>query len=171
MAYSFKLIASATVGGGGASNIEFTSISNTYTDLMIQCSLRGNRTASENQEAIIQFNNSTSNLTCRYLRVVENAVDSNSESTKIAFGIPGAGSTASTFSSTGIYIPNYAGSNFKSVSIESLSENNATNVFSYMTAGLWSDTAAITSIKIIASNAGTNLVQYSTAYLYGINKS
>ena len=159
-----------TVGAGGAASIEFTSIPATYTDLTIQCSLRGNRTASENQAAAIEFNSSTSNLSAKWIRLLENGLGGNSEASSIPFGVPGAANTASIFNSTGIYIPNYAGSTYKSVSIESLSENNGTNVFSYMTGGLWSNTAAITSGKIIAQNAGTSFVQYSTASLYGILK-
>ena len=40
MANTYTLIASSTVGSGGAANIEFTSIPATYTDLLIKMSAR-----------------------------------------------------------------------------------------------------------------------------------
>jgi hypothetical protein len=40
MANTFTLIASSTVGSGGAASIDFTSISSTYTDLVVKLSLR-----------------------------------------------------------------------------------------------------------------------------------
>ena len=40
MANTYTLIASSTAGSGGAAYIEFTSIPNTYTDLLVMLSLR-----------------------------------------------------------------------------------------------------------------------------------
>jgi hypothetical protein len=67
-----------------------------------------------------------------------------------------------------MYIPNYASSNYKSFSIDSVTENNGTVAYQIMHAGVWSNTAAITSLTITA--AGGNLAQYSTATLYGVYK-
>jgi hypothetical protein len=36
MATTYEIIASVTVGSGGAANIEFTSIPATYTDLVLK---------------------------------------------------------------------------------------------------------------------------------------
>jgi hypothetical protein len=84
--------------------------------------------------------------------------------------IPGTDTTSNTFSSTQVYIPNYAGSTNKSVSIDHVTENNATNAyFSGIVAGLWSNTAAITSVKILDQDGGS-LVAGSTASIYGILK-
>jgi hypothetical protein len=171
MPNTFELIASSTVGSGGASSIVFNSIPGTFTDLVIKSSLRGDRAGSPNQAITINFNGLTTNLTERWLRLVDGAVGSGTEGSSIQWGAPGAGSTSSTFSNDEIYIPNYAGSTNKSVSIDNVSENNATNVFTYLAAGLWSDSSAITSISINAASAGTNLVQHSTAYLYGVKNA
>jgi hypothetical protein len=40
MANTYEAIATVTVGSGGATDIEFTSIPGTYTDLLIKSSLR-----------------------------------------------------------------------------------------------------------------------------------
>jgi hypothetical protein len=80
-----------------------------------------------------------------------------------------SGATASTFNNADLYIPNYAGSNNKSFSIDSVSENNGTAAVASLFAGLWSQTAAITSITLTSRNG--NFDQYSTAYLYGVNNA
>ena len=85
---------------------------------------------------------------------------------------PDASLTANTFSNDEIYIPNYAGSTFKSWSIDNCKELNATNSdgMNQLIAELFSNTGAITSIEIGATQSA-NLAQYSTATLYGIKSS
>jgi len=77
-----------------------------------------------------------------------------------------SGYTASTFASGEMYIPNYAGSNSKSFSADSVQETNASLAYSYLMAGLWSNSSAITSIALTPFTG--NFAQYSTATLYGI---
>ena len=84
--------------------------------------------------------------------------------------IDGGNATASTFGNTMLYIPNYTSSNNKSSSSDGVAETNATNVNMAMIANLWSNTAAITSIKLTPAT-GATLQQYSTATLYGIKNS
>ena len=76
-------------------------------------------------------------------------------------------STANTFTNNQIYIPNYAGSTNKSVSIESVVENNSSDNMMNILAGLWSNTAAITTITFLPD---ANWVAGSTISLYGILK-
>ena len=169
MATTYTLIASYAATGSVA-NIEFTSISATYTDLLVKVSSRSNRGGGQVSDGIaIQFNGSTSNLSMRYLDGNGSSAGSSTD-TAIWTRTSASGATASTFGNAEFYIPNYAGSTNKSVSIDGVSENNATSAFVMLTAGLWSNTAAITSIKIVSINA-ENLVEYSTAYLYGIKNS
>jgi hypothetical protein len=78
----------------------------------------------------------------------------------------GANATANNFSNIDIYISNYRVAIQKVVSIDYVGENNATEAHSGLVGGTWTNTAAITSIKLFS--AGGNLVQYSTATLYGI---
>jgi hypothetical protein len=78
--------------------------------------------------------------------------------------------TSNTFGNTSVYIPNYAGSNFKSISIDGVTENNATAALQFFNAGLFKSTSAITSISLTAYNFAS-YVQYSTADLYGISNA
>jgi hypothetical protein len=98
------------------------------------------------------------------------AASSSGDSGYIDAGVISSGNaTASTFGNFEIYLPNYAGSNNKSVSSDSVAENNATEAYTNLRALLWSSTAAINAIKFTLG-AG-NFAQYSTATLYGISNA
>jgi len=162
MALTYTAIATVTVGSGGAANIEFTSIPGTYTDLLLKASTRG---VSTDDLIVISFNGSSANQTQRYL--TGNGSSASSNNTTNLWGVNNqSGTTASTFSNNEIYIPNYAGSTNKSLSLDGVTENNATSAYTWLMGGLWSQTAAITSITI--TTGGGNFAQYSTATLYGI---
>jgi hypothetical protein len=167
MPNTFIKIATVTVGSGGASSIDFNSIPQTYTDLNILCSLRGSQNAN-NGFTNIGFNSSTSNFSTRFLQGDGSSLGTGNGVRGIGY-LNNAFYTSNTFDSTSVYIPNYTGSTNKSFSNDSVVENNATFAWTFMAAGLWSNTAAITSIQI-TPNTGT-FVQYSTATLYGISKS
>lgn len=166
MADTYTLIEKITVGAAGASSVTFTSIPQTYTDLVVKASARSNSAGAE--AMLIEFNNSTSSYSGRRLSGEGTGVSSDTL-TNIRAAIDTAADTSSTFSNSYHYIPNYTSSNYKSVSLDSVMENNATAAVSSLVAGLWSNTAAITSIKLSLSGSGS-FVQYSTFYLYGIAK-
>jgi hypothetical protein len=163
---TYTLISSVTVGSGGAADIEFTSIPATYTDLMLVGSTRHSNGAGIGEE--ITLNTNTSNYTNRYLFGSGSSAGSGSNLGRFSNIGTRSTDTSSTFSNFSIYIPNYTGSNNKSYSGDTVMENNATESYQYLIAGLWSDTSAITSIKIAPFSGNGNYVQYSTAYLYGI---
>lgn len=168
---TFIKIAAVTVGSGGASSMDFTSIPSTYTDLCVKVSSRTTRTAGVIDYAVISFNGSTSNLTSRFL-IGDGTVYSGTD-TKIIASTSSNSTTANTFGSAQFYIPNYAGSNNKSVSVDAVAENNSADSGYFnleIGAGLWSITSAITSISL-TSGFGNNFMQYSTATLYGIKNS
>ena len=179
MANTYTLIASSTVGSGGAANIEFTFIPSTYTDLKLVYSTRGSQAGYHTQGIRLTVNETTSGYTTR--TVGSDGLDP--VSTTNPYGVTsasistfggGADSTANIFGNNEIYIPNYAGSNNKSISTDSVTENNAAALYRtqmYLGAVLLSNTAAISSIRIAPETGEGNFVQYSTAYLYGIKKS
>ena len=170
MALTYQAIATTTVGSGGAANIEFNNIPQTYTDLVILYSARTNSGAGTD-EAYLTFNNNNSNYSWRMLvgDGSNTPISLNGGGSIAGMQIPGGTSTASTFSNGQIYIPNYAGSNNKSVSSESVQENNQTTAYIKLVAGLWSNSSPITSAKL--SGTAGSFVEHSTATLYGIKNT
>ena len=148
-----------------AASVTFSNIPQTgYTDLKIVVSVRSDRATEVDDQIIIKPNNSTSNLTYRFVR--GNGSTASSDVTNRTY-VPASGSTASTFGNAEIYIPNYTSSANKSFYCDSVQETNATGAFMSMQAILWSDTTAISSL-VLAPVSGTNFVQYSTFSLYGL---
>ncbi len=171
MPANYVLLEKITVGAAGASSVTFSGIPQTgYTDLVVKVS---GRTGSGNEvdNLVIQFNGSAASFTNRSLVGFGTTVASgtNDNSGQNIGNADGSAATANTFSNNEIYIPNYTSSNFKSFSVDSVTENNtATTAYAKFNAGLWSNTAAITSISIIP--VSSPFVQYSTFYLYGVAK-
>jgi hypothetical protein len=116
-----------------------------------------------------QFNGSSANFTQRYLDGNGSSASSSTTTSAWAGWIVGSDYTASTFSNNSMYIPNYLSSTNKSYSIDGVIETNGTTSYMGLVAGLWSNTAAITSITL--TNATGDFTQYSTATLYGIKKA
>lgn len=170
MATTFVKIQTVTVGVAGASSIDFTSIPQTYTDLKVVMSARAN-TVAVSESSKMTFNGVTTGYSNRYVFGNGSAASSGSDTTAFVFRVPSSLATASVFGNGEVYIPNYTSANYKSFSDESVSENNDVTSGAIFTANLWSNTAAITSIKIEVLTGGGLFTQYSTATLYGIKSS
>lgn len=172
---TMKKIQSVTVTGATQAAIEFTNIPAIYDDLVLKLSARTNAaTAYENLQ--LQFNNSGG--TAYSDRIVfsnsQNALSASNTGQSVTFFQYAVSSTATsnTFSSIDFYIPNYAGSTNKSLSVDSAAENNSSNTaFLGLAAELWANTAAITNIKLTPNTGGSSFVTHSTATLYGIRYS
>jgi hypothetical protein len=164
MANTFVKIATVTVGAGGSSTMDFSSIPSTYTDLQMSFSIRN---TGDFNTVGLTINGVSTNQTAR--RVV--GTGSAAQSSTYAEVQDNASSTTSnTFASGSLYIPNYTSSNNKSMSFDIVSENNATQAYATLEAWLWSQTSSITSLGFSGLYGGT-LAQYSTATLYGISNS
>jgi hypothetical protein len=167
---TMKLIETKTLVANALS-IEFTSIPQDGTDLFIVCSLR------QVNSAVSALNLSFNGVggTSYSDRRLEGTGSTTATGTRTSqavirtTGIVGSGQTANTFSSVQYYIQNYSGSTNKLVSIDAVTENNGTEAFQELTAGLFSNTGAITSV-LFTSNAGSNFVSGSTISLYKITK-
>jgi hypothetical protein len=148
-----------------AASITFSNIPQSgYTDLKIVSSTRGNF-AGLYDELRLRFNGSSTGYSFRNIygngaSAVSGTFDAYS------FGV-GSTATANTFSNDEVYIPNYTSSNNKSWSSDFSGENNGTTAFCGLYAGLWSNTAAITSI-VISLASGTAIQAGSTFSLYGL---
>ena len=168
MANTFELIASSTVGSGGILQVDFTSIASTYTDLCVKIF---SRNVSNNYGGFyMRFNSSSSSYTGK--RIKQEGT-TNSSDTSIEIPLEQSNWTASTFGNAEIYIPNYAGSAYKSASIDAVTENNATENRNTLNAWLWSNTSAITSIYFSTFDSGApdKFAQYSSFYLYGVKNA
>jgi hypothetical protein len=157
-----QLIAHQELASAAAS-ITFSSIPQTFTDLYLVFSLRGNQTVT--RTAQLKFNTSTAGFSTRTLLGNGSSASSFTATNRFA-QIAGTDSTASTFTNDALYIPNYASAANKSFSIDHVRENNATASSQEITAGLWSNTAALTSVEIFPDVG--SFVTGSSATLYGI---
>jgi hypothetical protein len=130
-------------------------------------------TASVEVSGKIKVNASSSNYSDTYLR----AQGTSDGSGRLAVGyhflsyaVDGASATSNTFGSGETYIPNYTVSANKVLSTYALSEDNsASGPGLAVTAGLWRDNSAITSITF--TPAAGDLVSGTSFYLYGIKNS
>lgn len=167
---TMTLIQSITAGAGLPGVLEFASIPQTFTDLLVTFSARRS-SGSGYASLVIQLNSSSSGYTDRWVEGTGSGTSSSTANVYSGFGgglitVPGSSVTASTFNSGQCYIPNYTASTNKSSSIEIVTENNGTQAYQYINAGLWANTSAITNIKLSIGSFD----QYSTASLYGILK-
>ena len=166
MALQLFKIASTTVETPQAT-VDFTSIPQGYTDLILVCSVRTVRTAGVDT-VFLRFNGDTTSGNYTGIRIIGDGSTASSASNQwTGFAlIPDSNTTANTFGSTIFYIPNYTSSNQKSVSVDSTGENNTTSSYMSLGAGKWSGTAAISSMSITGD--GWPAVAGSTFTLYGV---
>jgi hypothetical protein len=169
MAVTHKLIQTVTVGSGGAASIDFTSIPATYTDLKLVLSIRTSRGTSALDGIGLKTNNVSTNQSSRVLYGDGSSASSYTD-TIIGGVVVGNTGTASVFGSAEFYLPNYSGSTNKSVSVESVQENNSSVGRVDIGAGLWSQTTAINQLTLYSTNSAT-ILEYSSASLYGIKNS
>lgn len=165
---TYELIGSATATSGNVSSLDITSIPSTYTDIKLVVS---GRLASNDNYYNLRINGSTQSISVRTVRGNGSSVASEAWSSTYIGIAERNDSTTNTFGNTEYYIPNYAGSNNKSISVDSVTETNATAAFVEFSAGYWGSTAAITSVGISNINVPGNLLQYTSIYLYGIKNS
>jgi hypothetical protein len=172
MANTYKLISSNVLSTSAAS-ITFSSIPSTYTDLVIKTSTRSSAAGG----VFMQLNGDTSSLysTTRLRGSGSGGTVNSGRTTSAAnlyFGLDVySTSTANTFTSQEIYIPNYTIAKNKAISNFLVQENNlaGTDTNIDIQAGLYGSTTAITSVTILKTS--DNFVSGSSFYLYGISNT
>jgi hypothetical protein len=168
MANTYTLIEAKTLASATAT-VSFTSIPQTYTDLKVVCSVRSTRSG-DAENLYIGFNSSASSFSSRNMIGEGSGTPAGYSTLNQFIGVVnGDTSIANTFCNNEIYIPNYTSSNYKSFSGDGVQEANQTLAYATLTAGLWSNTAAITSIDFTVQF--TTIKTGSTFYLYGISNS
>jgi hypothetical protein len=162
-----KLIETKTLTAAAAS-IEFTSIPQTFTDLVLLFSAGRNGSISYVQLAV---NGSTTNGSSNTLLGQGNSVTGSSSTTLIQAGA-GASTIINVFSNAFMYVSNYASTTTtKTISFDAVTEQNGTVAFQGLASGLWNNTSAITSLRIeLEGGSPLALRADSTFSLYGITK-
>jgi hypothetical protein len=160
-----KLIATTTLGSP-ATSITFSSIPQTFTDLLLVASVRWTGAALD-VDMPIYLNGSAAGSTRLLYGNGSSVVSATTAYTRVYAGAAGTSATANTFSSVSVYIPNYTSGSKKSMSGEGVVENNATTGVLSIDAILSDVTAAVTSVGIAS---GTNYAANTVLSLYGITK-
>lgn len=138
-----QLVGTVTVGSGGPSTIEFTNIPQSGKDLLLLVSSRDN-----NQRFYVGLNGGAyTTFSFRRLLGDGSSVSSGS-STTITVMSTSNGHTGNTFGNAAIMITNYTSNNNKSISVDAVTENNATLAYQMIGAGTSNATAAVTSVAV-----------------------
>jgi hypothetical protein len=165
LANSYESISTVTVGSGGSSSIDFTSIPATYTHLQIRAIGIGTGFA----YSYLGFNSDTATNYSYHQISGDGATVSaaGGGSTTLIYTLQGA-SSATIPASGVIDILDYANTNkYKTVRLLAGYDKNGTGEL-FFRSGNWRSTSAITSIKI---SPNTSFAQYSSFALYGIKGS
>lgn len=175
MTIAIQPIYTQTVGSGGAASITFNNIPQTFTDLQVVVSAR--TTAAVTATDIFAFFNNDTGGANVYsgTRLVSTTgsvgSDRQSNTNVMRWGDAiGTSGTASTFSSTLVYVPNYTNTSFKQVIIDSVDESNTTNVNLFLSAMLYYPSSPTGITKILMGPLSGSFAQHTTFTLYGITK-
>jgi hypothetical protein len=159
---TITLIQTVTASGSSAT-ISLTAIPQTFTDLLIVISGRSSASAVSSGCGFTFFDPASVSTSGRKLE----GNGSGTYSQAFATGsVPAANATANTHGSIQMYLPNYRSGTSKTFSMESVTENNATESYLAIVAGLGATNNAITRIDF--SIFSGNLTSTSTASIYGI---
>lgn len=166
----YQLIETVTVGSGGVASIQFTGIPQDGVDLVLVVSGRASWASAINGSLAFNFNSNSSGYGAKAFGGYNGSLfqqnDTAFSNIRLLYSIPGGAATPNTFGSASLYVSNYRGAVAKLVSLDAAMENNAGTSGLGLVAGIWNNTAAITSIRI--SHDQDLFVQNSTASLYKI---
>jgi hypothetical protein len=172
---SYESIATTTVGGGGASDITFSSIPATYTHLQIRGLGRTTQNSTGADDLLINFNSDTSTNYSYHDLTGDGASGSASASAQSTIAFISLGSmlprlqqSANSFGVAVIDILDYANTNkYKTTRALSGLDINAAGGFIALRSGNWRNTNAITTITLKPESSRI-FAQYSQFALYGI---
>jgi len=167
---------SKTILTSSASTITLSSIPQTYTDLVVLCSLRSTYPGVYTNWVTMRVNNDGTQLySMTYVASSAGTTSSSrfasaSVSRGYPFYIDSDLNTANTFGNGEIYIPNYTSSTAKQISSTGVAEvNDTTHEWLMGSANLYTGTSAITSL-VFFSNGGS-FDAGSRIDLYGIKNN
>lgn len=165
----FESIATVTVGSGGASTIEFTSIPATYASLHLRGVLRSSTAATNAVTPTLTVNGSAGTNYAQH-ELAGSGSAASAYGAADAAGVimlehPAAAAAANIFGAVAIDILDYAStSKYKTFRMFIGADRNGAGVVG-LTSGLWKSTSAITTVTLTSPD---NFVQHSTVALYGV---
>ena len=161
---SYESIATVTVGSGGSSTINFSSIPSTYKHLQI----RGIARTATNVSLGLRFNSDTgSNYSRHFLNGNGSSAGAGGGANSTTAYAGTTATAASAFGANVIDVLDYQNTNkYKTVRALSGADNNGSGFVQFMS-GNWRNTNAVTSIDIIQVD-GDSFTQYTQFALYGI---
>lgn len=170
---SYESISTVTVGSGGSSSIDFTSIPSTYTHLQIRCIMKMSSTIQDVGNLYIQLNGDTAaNYSAHRVYGNGTSVSAQGLENMSQFywsqSMPSAYSGyASMFGAAVIDILDYANTNKYKTGRALIGQdtNSSSDSQIKLASANWRSTSAVTSIKIFTS---PDFAQYSQFALYGI---
>jgi len=167
---TYEPIATYTVSGSSAADITFTSVSGTYTDIIVVGYVRSTRAAGIGALGI-RVNNDSSSLYSS-TRIYSNTAAGTAASDKFQGSYLEIGELASASGGSSIFVPliahfnNYSNTTtFKTVL--GTTRHSATSVGVQQMIGLYRSTSALTEFKIYDAYGG-NLAVGTNVTLYGI---
>ena len=173
MPATYTLISSNVLSSGTAS-VTFSSIPQTYADLVLQISARSARGSTVDDVYMRINGNGAVSYSNTYMNGTGTAVQSSrnniSQYMAVVLSADGDTALANTFGTSEIYIPSYTVAQKHPVSAFGAQENNTTAAFVSATAGLARVPSAITQIDL-TPGSGLNWLAGSSFYLYGIKNS
>lgn len=169
MPVTYNLIASNMLTTSAAS-VTFSAIPNTFTDLVLRVSARGDTEGAVNGRFRIEFNGDFGFTNYKSTSLVGDGSSATSSRSTERILVTMSGQTADGFGSAEVYIPNYLSTVNKPMGIFGVAESNTANVNMAAGAGLYLSSSAITSVTI-RQHSGTNFVSGSSFFLYGIKNS
>jgi hypothetical protein len=166
MPTTYDKIQSVTVGSGGVPSVEFTSIPQTYTDLIVKVS---GRDGDNNFQMNMIFNNSGS-ATNIYAQATGTGANAGTQG-DMRFVVNASSTQANTFGVMECYIADYTSSiNPKPSGTLSATEGNTVTAYMRIGSNTWPSASAVTAIKF-QNVSGGNVPEFCTFYLYGIKKN
>lgn len=162
MPATYEPIATTTLGSA-ASNITFTSIPATYTDLRLVVFLKPAASFTPS----IRYNGSGTGYSRTNLYGSGTSAVSSRASNTDTIQVISSGTEPNLFT---LDIFSYAGSTYKTALFEQNRDSNGSG-FVVRTVALWSNTSAINEIAFRDADGISNLASGTTATLYGILKA
>jgi hypothetical protein len=169
MAITYDKVATATVSGGSTDSIDFTSISASYTDLVL---ILNHASASASGLVYLTLNNDTTNNNYSQTRITWDSSGYGGDIQAAANNINQRfiGWTRTGWATTVVNVMNYSNTDILKCLIHRNSNAQGSGQVASAQVTLWRNTAAINRITIVQSS-GIYFTAGTMATIYGIAKA